>query len=211
MASYGTVGDSFLDDLDDLGDSEEDDNVREKNNVSQQKSAKQSSSMDLQRDLESDDDKDDDDDSDPEYEENDEESTNAELKKAEAQKIELESLLNKLRDKGIEGVISLRKTSKFQQNMKLISDALENPDSNTTVVILEQDHEYNLILTSNKMIQDISEEIDDIHRCVAEIYAKKFPELESLISNKLDYIRTIQRIGNEMDMTLIELNVSFYF
>jgi U4/U6 small nuclear ribonucleoprotein PRP31 len=37
-------------------------------------------------------------------------------------------------------------------------------------------------------------------------YTKKFPELEGLIPNKLDYLKTVQRIGNEMDMTLIDLN-----
>ena len=34
---------------------------------------------------------------------------------------------------------------------------------------------------------------------------KKFPELESLIPSKLDYICTVRRIGNEMDMTLVDL------
>jgi len=37
-----------------------------------------------------------------------------------------------------------------------------------------------------------------VHRFVVDLYSQKFPELESLIPNKLDYVRTVQRIGNEM-------------
>lgn len=33
----------------------------------------------------------------------------------------------------------------------------------------------------------------------------KFPELESLVHHPMDYARVIQKIGNEMDMTLIDL------
>jgi U4/U6 small nuclear ribonucleoprotein PRP31 len=200
MASLGTVADSFLDDLDDLGDSEEEDG----DNLIPDQKAKHANSMDT-NELNSDEDSEDEND-----EEENEETKLADIKRSEAEKIELELLLGKLKNKGIEGVISLRKSGKFKQNMASISEALENPDMSSIGAILEEDREYNLILTSNKMIQDISEEIDNIHRCVAEIYAKKFPELESLISNKLDYIRTVQRIGNEMDMTLVELNVRSY-
>ena len=35
---------------------------------------------------------------------------------------------------------------------------------------------------------------------------KKFPELEALIPNKIDYIRVIKCIGNEMDLTLVDLS-----
>lgn len=33
----------------------------------------------------------------------------------------------------------------------------------------------------------------------------KFPELESLVHHPMDYARVVQKIGNEMDMTLIDL------
>ena len=70
---------------------------------------------------------------------------------------------------------------------------------------LETDPQYKLIVASNKIIHDIDDEILGTFRYIADIYAKKFPELENLVTNKLDYIRTVQRIGNEMDMTLVEL------
>jgi RNA processing factor Prp31 len=36
-----------------------------------------------------------------------------------------------------------------------------------------------------------------VHRFVVDLYAKKFPELESLVPSKYDYARTVQRIANE--------------
>lgn len=33
----------------------------------------------------------------------------------------------------------------------------------------------------------------------------KFPELESLVHHPMDYARVVKKIGNEMDMTLIDL------
>lgn len=45
---------------------------------------------------------------------------------------------------------------------------------------------------------DIDDEITNVHRFVADAYARKFPELESLVPAKMDYVRTVRRIGNEM-------------
>ena len=71
---------------------------------------------------------------------------------------------------------------------------------------LEEEPEYKLILESNRILQEIDEEIVSTKHFVAEIYRKKFPELESLIPNKIDYTKTVLRIGNEMDLTLINLS-----
>ncbi len=37
-----------------------------------------------------------------------------------------------------------------------------------------------------------------MHRFVADVYTAKFPELESLVPAKRDYVQVVQRIGNEM-------------
>lgn len=39
-----------------------------------------------------------------------------------------------------------------------------------------------------------------LHHAVSEIYKKKFPELESLVPNALDYMRLVQRMQNETVM-----------
>ncbi|KAF1794104.1 U4/U6 small nuclear ribonucleoprotein Prp31 [Phytophthora cactorum] len=52
---------------------------------------------------------------------------------------------------------------------------------------------------------DIDDEIEAVHRFIADIYAGKFPELDSLVPNALDYARVVKAIGNEMDLTLVEV------
>ena len=99
----------------------------------------------------------------------------------------------------------MRSSARYVKHLADIAIAFDNVFELTTGV-LESDPEYKLILSSNKIIQEIDEEIIGTQRYVTEIYSKKFPELDSLISNKIDYIQTVKRIGNEMDMTMVELN-----
>lgn len=65
---------------------------------------------------------------------------------------------------------------------------------------------YELMLESNKVIKDIDEEIYATHKFICEIYNKKFPELEALVPQKIDYVKTVKIIGNEMDLTLVDLS-----
>jgi U4/U6 small nuclear ribonucleoprotein PRP31 len=38
-----------------------------------------------------------------------------------------------------------------------------------------------------------------IHQFVREKYSKRFPELESLVVQPLDYVRTVKELGNELE------------
>ncbi|EPQ16240.1 U4/U6 small nuclear ribonucleoprotein Prp31 [Myotis brandtii] len=40
---------------------------------------------------------------------------------------------------------------------------------------------------------------DIIHKFIRDKYSKRFPELESLVPNALDYIRTVKELGNSLD------------
>lgn len=106
--------------------------------------------------------------------------------------------------KSLRGITNLRSTTKYKEHMDMVNRALECPPTEL-IGALEDDPEYQLVVLSNAIIFDIDDEIASIHRYVADIYAKKFPELESLIPSKIDYLKTVLRIGNEMDMTVIEL------
>lgn len=77
--------------------------------------------------------------------------------------------------------------------------------SNLNASLTSDDPEYQLILESNGLLQDIDEEIFQTYMFVANLYRKKFPELETILPNRLDFIKVVQRIGNEMDLTLIKL------
>ncbi len=45
-----------------------------------------------------------------------------------------------------------------------------------------------------------------VHNFIRDKYRLKFPELESLVHHPIDYARVVQRIGNEMDLTLVDLD-----
>lgn len=47
-------------------------------------------------------------------------------------------------------------------------------------------------------LQDIDPEMVEVHRFVVDRYSRKFPELDSLIPQPADYIRTVQVMKNEM-------------
>uniref|UniRef100_A0A6B2L4P6 Nop domain-containing protein n=1 Tax=Arcella intermedia TaxID=1963864 RepID=A0A6B2L4P6_9EUKA len=60
-----------------------------------------------------------------------------------------------------------------------------------------------MIVTSNEMAADIQHEITSIHNFIKESYCKRFPELERLIQNPLDYARVVRRIGNDTKSTML--------
>ena len=64
---------------------------------------------------------------------------------------------------------------------------------------------YQLIVACNEMVIDIDNEIEGISKTIRDEYAKRFPELESLVLNPLDYARVVLKIGNETDLTTVDL------
>ena len=57
----------------------------------------------------------------------------------------------------------------------------------------------------NQLAVDIDNEIITVYNFLREKYRLKFPELESLVHTPLDYAKVIAAIGNEMDVTEIDL------
>ena len=65
--------------------------------------------------------------------------------------------------------------------------------------------EYDLIVACNEMVIDVEYEIDAIAKTVRDAYARRFPELDSLIPNPLDYARVVLKLGNEIEMSEVDL------
>jgi len=80
----------------------------------------------------------------------------------------------------------------------------QQPQQRTTV-LLEDDPTYKLLVDCNRLAVDIDNELAVVHAFVRDKYRLKFPELESLVHHPVDYARVVSRIGNEMDLTLVEL------
>jgi U4/U6 small nuclear ribonucleoprotein PRP31 len=65
--------------------------------------------------------------------------------------------------------------------------------------------EYELIVECNAVVFQIDTEIDAVCKFVRDQYSSKFPELESLVLHSMDYVRVVKAIGNEVDLTRIDL------
>lgn len=99
----------------------------------------------------------------------------------------------------------LLQSARLQELMATIKQLLAAgpPDGSTP---LTQSHpEYAAIVACNEMCLDIDAEIDVLVRSVRAAYAKRFPELESLVVAPLDYARVVLKIGGEEDLTAVEL------
>ncbi len=103
---------------------------------------------------------------------------------------------------GLAAVATLRKSDRYVKHMKNVDEAQTKEPRQ---VILETDPEYRLIVDSNDLIHDIMEESATVFKFLADAYAKKFPELESMVPNPLEYAAVVKKMGNEMDMTLVDL------
>lgn len=64
---------------------------------------------------------------------------------------------------------------------------------------VENDPEYQLIIKANQIIVDIDNEILVVSKFLKEHYGVRFPELENLIPNPIDYANTVNVIGNDVD------------
>jgi U4/U6 small nuclear ribonucleoprotein PRP31 len=72
----------------------------------------------------------------------------------------------------------------------------------------KEEENHQLVVRSNKYLSSLEEELERAHGQLAEAYEPKFPELEELLPNHLHYKNAVRIIGNETDLTKIndELN-----
>lgn len=61
---------------------------------------------------------------------------------------------------------------------------------------IEDNPEYQLLTQSNTLSTGIDSEIILVHKFIRDHYSVRFPELETLIQNPLDYAKTVAIIGN---------------
>ncbi|RQM18244.1 hypothetical protein DD237_000094 [Peronospora effusa] len=116
-----------------------------------------------------------------------------------------ESLYSSVKQRGVAAVASLKRSPKYLAHVQEIQQYVDDAAASAKPQQLEEGSaEYDLVVTSNDLMVQIDDEIEAVHRFIAEIYAAKFPELDSLVPNALDYARVIKAIGNEMDLTVVD-------
>jgi len=72
-------------------------------------------------------------------------------------------------------------------------------NNNISVGVSDADPQYKLIVDANNLAMEIDNEINIIHKFCRDNYAKRFPELDSLVPTPLEYIRTIKELGNDLE------------
>lgn len=69
---------------------------------------------------------------------------------------------------------------------------------------VEDNPEYKLLVESNAHAVSIDNEIILVHKFIRDHYVVRFPELEGLVQNPLQYAQTVAFIGNNMDIKALE-------
>ncbi|KAF3932264.1 hypothetical protein ABW19_dt0203038 [Dactylella cylindrospora] len=91
--------------------------------------------------------------------------------------------------------------------MKILEPVLEKiayyqsqPTPTSIVGSVEQNPEYHLLVESNQHAVDIDSEIILVHKFIRDHYTPRYPELENLVTNPLDYAKTVAIIKNDLHL-----------
>lgn len=71
---------------------------------------------------------------------------------------------------------------------------------------IESSPEYDLIVRANNTAVEVDNELLVVHKFIRERYAPRFPELETLVLNPWEFVRVVQVLGNDTDLTKASLN-----
>ncbi|KAL3772512.1 hypothetical protein ACHAWO_002514 [Cyclotella atomus] len=85
----------------------------------------------------------------------------------------------------------------------LLQDSKPSSSSNDSTQKDAEYAEHQLILSSNKHLIALSQEIHRTHLTLCKLYHPKFPELEELLTDPYQYRSAVEIIGNEMDVTIV--------
>ena len=132
-------------------------------------------------------------------EEQQQEETNEELAN-DLEDSDDDAMEDVLKNEGVDAKIKLQTSERYRRHMTAIAERSEKPAS------FDDEEEYALIVESNEILVKMDAELHEVHAYVNDLYGKKFPELETLVPSKLEYLRVVAQMGNEMDMTQVDLS-----
>ncbi len=108
-------------------------------------------------------------------------------------------------DSSVCNVAKLQASERLKNVLKQMEEFLKNPRTRESIVgPVEMDPEFKLIVEANNLTVEIDHEITIIHKYCRDLYSKRFPELESLVPDALDYINTVHALGNELKASKID-------
>jgi U4/U6 small nuclear ribonucleoprotein PRP31 len=88
-----------------------------------------------------------------------------------------------------------------QKFLNIIAKIDNSNELDNKAMYLDIYSSINLISDCNKYVNDINTDINLLIKYIKDIYAQRFPELESIILNPYTYALTVKRLGNDIDVT----------
>ncbi|KAH7830917.1 U4/U6 small nuclear ribonucleoprotein PRP31 [Monocercomonoides exilis] len=67
--------------------------------------------------------------------------------------------------------------------------------------------EYDLFAQSNYFVENIEDEVRQLHGVISGLYHPKFPELDGIVTNPFDYAKVCKAIGNSTTFEISQLNL----
>ncbi|KAI4122682.1 MAG: hypothetical protein LQ347_006422, partial [Umbilicaria vellea] len=141
------------------------------------------------------------DDDEEEVGDEDEEMANADMLKVDDVEDEEEAKA-KVEKMQLGSVNDVRSVASLMRTLEPVLEKIAHyqslpPEKQTTTVgSIEDNPEYHLLTQSNTLSTSIDNEIILVHKFIRDHYSTRFPELETLITNPLDYAKSVAIIKN---------------
>ncbi len=116
----------------------------------------------------------------------------------EVTEVTLDPELAQLSVKNVAKLLHSEELKDIMEKIEYFQMLKEKPE---TAGPAEANPEYQVIVEANNITVEIDNEINVIHKYVRDNYYKRFPELESLVQNPVDYVKTVRELGNTIDKT----------
>ncbi|KAK3383874.1 hypothetical protein B0T24DRAFT_646037 [Lasiosphaeria ovina] len=98
------------------------------------------------------------------------------------------------------GVRDVRAVAGLMKTLTPVLEKIEHyqskPAESTDIGSVEDHPEYHLLTQSNSLSTSIDNEIVLVHKFIRDHYSVRFPELETLITNPLEYAKVVAILGN---------------
>jgi U4/U6 small nuclear ribonucleoprotein PRP31 len=100
------------------------------------------------------------------------------------------------REKTFTSLFTSYSPDRLEPTSQKIAYYQSQPAESTYVGNLEDHPEYHLLTQSNSLSTSIDSEIVLVHKYIRDHYSVRFPELETLITNPLEYAKVVAILGN---------------
>jgi len=104
-------------------------------------------------------------------------------------------------DMDLSGYADVKSVARLMEKLEPVLKEIEHfqnqpPSKSLDVGSIEDNPEYHLLTQSNTLSTLIDNEIMLVHKFIRDHYSTRFPALETLITNPLDYTKAVAIIGN---------------